>query len=162
MNTNISIEFFPPQTPEGVEKLRATRAELAKLQPEFFSVTYGAGGSTRERTFAIVREIAHGAGVPVLPVYFHYPDKIIGVGEVFHLGEDMDADMARIRACRGALVLVRKERMPMCRKLLRRFSCWSNSGDSSISKSSRRRGLRYSVRKTKATTTPTKPATGMA
>ncbi len=58
MNTHISIEFFPPQTPEGVEKLRATRAELAKLQPEFFSVTYGAGGSTRERTFAIVREIA--------------------------------------------------------------------------------------------------------
>ena len=44
MNTNISIEFFPPQTPEGVEKLRATRAELAKLKPEFFSVTYGAGG----------------------------------------------------------------------------------------------------------------------
>lgn len=58
MNTNISIEFFPPQTPEGVKKLRATRAELAKLKPEFFSVTYGAGGSTRERTFAIVREIA--------------------------------------------------------------------------------------------------------
>ena len=58
MNTHISIEFFPPQTPEGVEKLRATRAELAKLQPDFFSVTYGAGGSTRERTFAIVREIA--------------------------------------------------------------------------------------------------------
>ncbi|MBS4019387.1 MAG: methylenetetrahydrofolate reductase [NAD(P)H] [Dechloromonas sp.] len=58
MNTNISIEFFPPQTPEGVDKLRATRAELAKLKPEFFSVTYGAGGSTRERTFAIVREIA--------------------------------------------------------------------------------------------------------
>ena len=43
-------------------------------------------------------KIAKGAGVPVLPVYFHYPDKIIGVGEVFHLGEDMDADMARIRA----------------------------------------------------------------
>ena len=58
MNTNISIEFFPPQTPEGVEKLRATRAELAKLKPEFFSVTYGAGGSTRERTFAIVKDIA--------------------------------------------------------------------------------------------------------
>ena len=54
MNTEISIEFFPPQTPEGVEKLRAVRAELAKLKPEFFSVTYGAGGSTRERTFAVV------------------------------------------------------------------------------------------------------------
>jgi methylenetetrahydrofolate reductase (NADPH) len=58
MNTEISIEFFPPQTPEGVEKLRTVRAELAKLKPEFFSVTYGAGGSTRERTFAVVKEIA--------------------------------------------------------------------------------------------------------
>ncbi len=58
MNTEISIEFFPPQTPEGVEKLRATRQELAKLNPEFFSVTYGAGGSTRERTFSVVKEIA--------------------------------------------------------------------------------------------------------
>jgi len=55
---NLSIEFFPPQTPEGVDKLRETRAKLAALNPEFFSVTYGAGGSTRERTFAIVREIA--------------------------------------------------------------------------------------------------------
>ena len=36
--------------------------------------------------------------VPVLPVYFHYPDKIIGVGELFHLDGDMEADMARIRA----------------------------------------------------------------
>ncbi len=58
MKPEISIEFFPPQTPEGLEKLRSTRAELAKLQPEFFSVTYGAGGSTRERTFAVVKEIA--------------------------------------------------------------------------------------------------------
>ena len=56
--TEISIEFFPPQTPEGVDKLRTTRAKLAELKPEFFSVTYGAGGSMRERTFAIVREIA--------------------------------------------------------------------------------------------------------
>ena len=58
MNTEISIEFFPPQTPEGVEKLRSVRQELAKLKPEFFSVTYGAGGSTRERTFSVVKEIA--------------------------------------------------------------------------------------------------------
>lgn len=56
--TEISIEFFPPQTPEGIDKLRATRTKLAALKPEFFSVTYGAGGSTRERTFAVVREIA--------------------------------------------------------------------------------------------------------
>ncbi|MBS1144266.1 MAG: metF [Proteobacteria bacterium] len=58
MTTEISIEFFPPQTPEGVDKLRAVRAELAKLNPAFFSVTFGAGGSTRERTFAVVKEIA--------------------------------------------------------------------------------------------------------
>ena len=58
MKPEISIEFFPPQTPEGIEKLRGVRAELAKLQPQFFSVTYGAGGSTPERTIAVVKEIA--------------------------------------------------------------------------------------------------------
>lgn len=58
MKTEISIEFFPPQTPEGLEKLRSTRVQLAKLNPTFFSVTYGAGGSTRERTFSVVKEIA--------------------------------------------------------------------------------------------------------
>ena len=58
MNTEISIEFFPPQTPEGVEKLRAVREKLAVLKPAFFSVTFGAGGSTRERTFSVVKEIA--------------------------------------------------------------------------------------------------------
>jgi methylenetetrahydrofolate reductase (NADPH) len=52
-----SFEFFPPATPEGVVKLRATREELAKLGPRFFSVTYGAGGSTRDRTLATVLEI---------------------------------------------------------------------------------------------------------
>ena len=60
MKPEISIEFFPPQTPEGMEKLRATWARLAELKPAFFSVTYGAGGSTRERTFAVVKEIAAG------------------------------------------------------------------------------------------------------
>ena len=58
MNTEISFEFFPPQTAEGLEKLRAVRARLATAEPTFFSVTYGAGGSTRERTFDIVMEIA--------------------------------------------------------------------------------------------------------
>ena len=52
-----SFELFPPKTPEGVEKLRATRAELAALKPEFFSVTFGAGGSTRDRTLETVLEI---------------------------------------------------------------------------------------------------------
>ena len=58
MKTEISIEFFPPQTPDGVEKLRGVREKLAVLKPEYFSVTFGAGGSTRERTFSVVKEIA--------------------------------------------------------------------------------------------------------
>jgi methylenetetrahydrofolate reductase (NADPH) len=58
MNTEISFEFFPPQSAEGLDKLRTVRAKLAAVGPTFFSVTYGAGGSTRERTFDIVMEIA--------------------------------------------------------------------------------------------------------
>jgi methylenetetrahydrofolate reductase (NADPH) len=53
----ISLEFFPPKTPEGAEKLRAARQELYTLHPEFCSVTYGAGGSTHAGTFATVGEI---------------------------------------------------------------------------------------------------------
>ena len=52
-----SIEFFPPRTAEGMDKLRAARRQLAQLQPAFFSVTFGAGGSTREGTLATVLEI---------------------------------------------------------------------------------------------------------
>ncbi len=61
MNTSlkvpVSLEFFPPKTPEGAEKLRAVRAQLYALKPEFCSVTYGAGGSTQAGTFATVNEI---------------------------------------------------------------------------------------------------------
>jgi len=53
----VSFEFFPPKTAEGMEKLRETRKELAKFNPEFFSVTFGAGGSTRDRTMETVLEI---------------------------------------------------------------------------------------------------------
>ncbi len=52
-----SFEFFPPQTPEGREKLTATRKQLAMLKPEFFSVTFGAGGSTQDRTVETIRQI---------------------------------------------------------------------------------------------------------
>jgi methylenetetrahydrofolate reductase (NADPH) len=52
-----SLEFFPPKTPEGISKLRAVRRELAELRPAFCSVTFGAGGSTREGTLATVLEI---------------------------------------------------------------------------------------------------------
>ena len=43
-------------------------------------------------------KIARAADVPVLPAYFHYPDKVIGIGPLFHLTDDMEADVARIRA----------------------------------------------------------------
>jgi methylenetetrahydrofolate reductase (NADPH) len=61
-----SFEFFPPQTPEGMEKLAATRKQLAALNPEFFSVTFGAGGSTQERTLEAVRQIK-AEGLQVAP-----------------------------------------------------------------------------------------------
>jgi len=57
MKLPVSFEFFPPKTPEGAEKLRAVRQQLYALKPEFCSVTYGAGGSTQEGTFATVKEI---------------------------------------------------------------------------------------------------------
>jgi len=55
--TTLSFEFFPTKTEEGTEKLLNVRDELAQHKPEFFSVTYGAGGSTRDRTYAIVKAI---------------------------------------------------------------------------------------------------------
>ena len=61
-----SLEFFPPRTPEGVEKLRAARRQLRQLEPTFCSVTFGAGGSTREGTLETVLEI-RAEGVAAAP-----------------------------------------------------------------------------------------------
>ena len=61
-----SFEFFPPKTPEGVEKLRNARRQLAQLKPAFMSCTFGAGGSTQEGTLRTILEI-HGEGHPVAP-----------------------------------------------------------------------------------------------
>jgi len=57
MSRVYSFEFFPPKTPEGTARLRETRKQLAQLGPKFFSVTFGAGGSTRDRTLEAVLEI---------------------------------------------------------------------------------------------------------
>ncbi len=62
----VSFEFFPPNTPVGSEKLKTVVQELAAAKPEFFSVTYGAGGSTRDKTLATVRDIA-GMGYEAAP-----------------------------------------------------------------------------------------------
>jgi methylenetetrahydrofolate reductase (NADPH) len=61
-----SCEFFPPRDAEGAEQLRAAVGELAVLQPEYFSVTFGAGGSTRDGTFETVKEI-HDHGLAAAP-----------------------------------------------------------------------------------------------
>jgi len=67
MNTTAySFEFFPPKTAEGMATLRDARAELAKFNPEFFSVTFGAGGSTRDRTMETVFDIQQ-HGLPAAP-----------------------------------------------------------------------------------------------
>ncbi len=62
-----SFEFFPPKTREGAEKLRETYRKLAGLRPRFFSVTFGAGGSTRDRTLDTVREIQAESGIEAAP-----------------------------------------------------------------------------------------------
>ncbi len=64
--SELSFEFFPPKTPEGADKLRAAHTRLAGLEPRFFSVTFGAGGSTQERTYDTVVDL-QGTGSQVAP-----------------------------------------------------------------------------------------------
>jgi methylenetetrahydrofolate reductase (NADPH) len=58
LSVPVSFEFFPPNTPAGSEKLKTVVADLAVTRPEFFSVTFGAGGATRDKTLATVVDIA--------------------------------------------------------------------------------------------------------
>jgi len=96
----LSCEFFPPQTPEGVEKLRAVRRQLAQLKPDFFSVTFGAGGSTRDRTLETVLEMrSEGlAAAPHLSCVASTRDNIRAL-----LTRYRDAGIRRIVALRGDL-----------------------------------------------------------
>ncbi len=66
-NIPISFEFFPPKTPEGAEKLLTVHRNLSALNPQYFSVTYGAGGSTRERTLSTVFELQAIGPAPIAP-----------------------------------------------------------------------------------------------
>ena len=66
MTRTLSFEFFPPKTPEGEDKLLAVRSRLAAVKPAFFSVTFGAGGSTKQGTWKTVMAI-HAEGLPVAP-----------------------------------------------------------------------------------------------
>ena len=66
VNTNISFEFFPPKNKEGEKQLFSTIKELEPLKPTFVSVTYGAGGSTRDRTRNIVKKIHEETSLTVM------------------------------------------------------------------------------------------------
>jgi methylenetetrahydrofolate reductase (NADPH) len=62
-----SFEFFPPKTEDGINKLAETTKALAALNPSFFSVTFGAGGSSRDRTFTTVVELQRNSGIDTAP-----------------------------------------------------------------------------------------------
>lgn len=66
MRTQVSIEFFPPKDAQGEERLWSALAQLSDLAPDFVSVTYGAGGSTRDRTLRVTSEITARTGIPTV------------------------------------------------------------------------------------------------
>ncbi len=117
MKPEISFEFFPPQTAEGAEKLRVTRKQLAQLKPAFFSCTFGAGGSTRDRTLETVLEIQT-EGLPAAPhlscigstqenvraVLEHY--RAAGIRRIVALRGDLPSGMADPGSFRYANELV--------------------------------------------------------
>ncbi len=112
-----SFELFPPQTPQGIEKLRQTRQLLAQYNPKFFSVTFGAGGSTRERTLETVLEIQTEGHVvaphlscigstqqnirSILEKYYH-----VGIRHIVALRGDLPSGMAQAGEFRYASELV--------------------------------------------------------
>lgn len=96
----ISFEFFPPQTPEGVTKLTAARQRLAALKPEFFSVTFGAGGSTQERTLDTIRQI-HAEGHQAAPHLSCVGSTRDNIRALLHTYRDLG--IRRIVALRGDL-----------------------------------------------------------
>jgi methylenetetrahydrofolate reductase (NADPH) len=96
----LSLEFFPPKTPEGALKLQGVRQQLYALKPGYCSVTYGAGGSTQDGTLATVREIL-GEGTDAAPHFSCIGASTMRVRE--QLQEFKDAGLRRIVALRGDL-----------------------------------------------------------
>jgi methylenetetrahydrofolate reductase (NADPH) len=95
-----SFEFYPPKTEEGAENLQVVHSKLAKLNPDFFSVTFGAGGSTRDKTFTTVIDIqAKGiAAAPHLSCVASTKDNIRAI-----LKDYQDNGITKIVALRGDL-----------------------------------------------------------
>jgi methylenetetrahydrofolate reductase (NADPH) len=100
-NRNIySFELFPPKTPEGMDKLATTVQRLNAVAPQYFSVTYGAGGSTRDRTFETV-SLLRSQGIDTAP---HLSCIGSTREEIRHILENyLDQDIRRIVALRGDL-----------------------------------------------------------
>lgn len=96
----LSIEFFPPKTPEGREKLHATIDDLQALKPEYYSVTYGAGGSTRHQTGEVVASMA-ARGLDVAPHLSFGADDRETVASI--LQQYKDQGIRRVVALRGDL-----------------------------------------------------------
>lgn len=100
MSIPISFEFFPPNTPVGDEKLETVVQELGALRPEFFSVTYGAGGSTRDKTLHTVRAIA-AAGFEAAPHLSCVGSTRAGIAEILETYRAQN--IRRLVALRGDL-----------------------------------------------------------
>lgn len=100
MTTPISFEFFPPKTDIGAEKLIKVHQQLQQLNPQYFSVTYGAGGSTRDRTLSTIDAI-HGQGAPVAPHLSCIGDDRARIAELLDLYKSKGIN--RLVALRGDL-----------------------------------------------------------
>lgn len=98
--TKVSFEFFPPKTEKGRDKLSQTHKQLAEFSPEYYSVTYGAGGSTRDNTKDIVLEL-QAAGSSVAPHLSFGADDESLIREL--LKNYADNGVSRLVALRGDL-----------------------------------------------------------
>ena len=99
--STLSFEFFPPKTPAGMSKLLDTASRLADLKPAYFSVTFGAGGSTRERTLDTVLTLMQETGIEVAPHLSCIGATTDGLREI--LRRYQDAGIRRLVALRGDL-----------------------------------------------------------
>ncbi len=98
---HFSFELFPPRTPAGAEKLPAVVAELAAVQPAFFSVTYGAGGSDQQGTYETVMRVVNDTGIEAAPHLTCVGSTRANIAAL--LQQYRDSGITRIVALRGDL-----------------------------------------------------------
>ncbi len=125
--SHFSIEFFPAKTDIGAEKLREVARRLGAVNPEYFSVTYGAGGSTRDRTLGAVRDV-QALGYAVAPHLSCVGDSKAEIAELLDGYREMGID--RLVALRGDLpaeVTARSKELPYAVDLVRYIR--EHSGD---------------------------------